>query len=130
MFTYCVVSDKHYLPPGVDEIVAGRGSAIGILFPSPGVLIVLPSGIVADPQSIEILQSYLKNAYDKCTNDLTLTYCITIYNSKDLPGLHLHMTKLMHRLDIVLYSQLNSRLAFPHLHLLTISVINMNSLPF
>ena len=32
------------------------------------------------------------------------------------------MTKLMHYLDISLYSQLNSRLDFLHLHLLTISV--------
>ena len=79
MFTCWVISDKNYLPPGVAEIVVGIGSAIGILFPSPGVLIVSPSGIVADPQSIAILQSYLKNAYDNCTYLLNTNVLIVLH---------------------------------------------------
>ena len=50
----------NYLPPGVAEMVSGIGSAIGISFPSPGVLIVLKlNSIEVDPQIIEILQSYV-----------------------------------------------------------------------
>ena len=47
-------------------MVSGMGSAIGISFPSPGVLIVLKlNSIEVDPQIIEILQSYyFKNTYD------------------------------------------------------------------
>ena len=41
-------------------MVSGMGSAIGISFPSPGVLIVLKlNSIEVDPQIIEILQSYV-----------------------------------------------------------------------
>ena len=45
-------------------MVSGIGSAIGISFPSPGVLIVLKlNSIEVDPQIIEILQSYISKIH-------------------------------------------------------------------
>ena len=54
----------NYSPPGISEMVSGIGSAIGISFPSPGVLIVLKlNSIEVDPQIIEILQSYISKIH-------------------------------------------------------------------
>ena len=61
---YFLTLKKNYLPPGVAEMVSGIGSAIGISFPSPGVLIVLKlNSIEVDPQIIEILQSYISKIH-------------------------------------------------------------------
>ena len=112
----------NYLPPGVAEMVSGIGSAIGISFPSPGVLIVLKlNSIEVDPQIIEILQSYISKIHNVEKSNVLHEKKITI------PVYHLHMKKLIHHLDIALYSQLNSRLVFLHLLLLTISEKNILS---
>ena len=108
-------------------MVSGMGSAIGISFPSPGVLIVLKlNSIEVDPQIIEILQSYyFKNTYDNSNAEKSNVF---VHEKITIPVYHLHMKKLIHHLDIALYSQLNSRLVFLHLLLLTISVKNILSI--
>ena len=107
-------------------MVSGIGSAIGISFPSPGVLIVLKlNSIEVDPQIIEILQSYISKIHMVLIMQKSPMY----YMKKiTIPVYHLHMKKLIHHLDIALYSQLNSRLVFLHLLLLTISVKNILSI--
>ena len=122
---YFLTLKKNYLPPGVAEMVSGIGSAIGISFPSPGVLIVLKlNSIEVDPQIIEILQSYVPNTYNTSNEK---KFNVFVYEKITIPVYHLHMKKLIHHLDIALYSQLNSRLVFLHLLLLTISVKNILS---
>ena len=107
-------------------MVSGIGSAIGISFPSPGVLIVLKlNSIEVDPQIIEILQSYISKIHMILNNSEKSN----VLHEKNyyIPVYHLHMKKLIHHLDIALNSQLNSRLVFLHLLLLTISVKNILS---
>ena len=107
-------------------MVSGIGFAIGISFPSPGVLIVLKlNSIEVDPQIIEILQSYISKIHMVPVMQKSPMY---LYMKKiTIPVYHLHMKKLIHHLDIALYSQLNSRLVFLHLLLLTISEKNILS---
>ena len=108
-------------------MVSGIGSAIGISFPSPGVLIVLKlNSIEVDPQIIEILQSYISKIHMILSSNAVKSNVIHEKNYY-IPVYHLHMKKLIHHLDIALYSQLNSRLVFLHLLLLTISVKNILS---
>ena len=103
-------------------MVSGIGSAIGTSFPSPGVLIVLKlNSIEVDPQIIEILQSYISKIH------MILSNAVIHEKNYYIPVYHLHMKKLIHHLDIALNSQLNSRLVFLHLLLLTISVKNILS---
>ena len=68
---------------------------------------------------------YFKNTYGTSNAEKSNVF---VHEKITIPVYHLHMKKLIHHLDIALYSQLNSRLVFLHLLLLTISVKNILSI--